>query len=344
MKIASMAHAVPRRVVRNDELIERLMAHEDNTVPALQRPLLRRTLREMFRATGAVTRNHRGPDESAFDLGLQAARSALERAGLRPSDIDLLIYVGVGRGFLEPATACLFHAALRLENATCFDVLDACASWLRGFDLAKRYLDAGVYRRVLILNCECNFEEYIRWDIASVGDLERLGAGFTVGEASTATILEASERDDYYATFRTNGSAHTLCQIPLPNTPEFVPDADMAVQRPLRFFSYGRRLIQCAVDQLDRQFHADARLQDLTPDVVVGHTVGVATSQDVVRRLGLDPATYVETFPIHGNTVSASLPLGLSVAQDTERLRRGQRVLLMMGSAGVTTGFVTFRF
>jgi len=344
MRIASIARAVPRRIVGNDELIERVMGHEENRTPKAQRPLLRRALREMFRHNGAESRHHRDRDESAIDLGLQAGRAALERAGLAPTDIDLLIYVGVGRGFLEPATACLFHSALRLTNATCFDLLDACASWLRALDVARRFLDAGVYRRIMLLNCECNFEEYIRWDFRSLGDLDHLGAGFTVGEAATATILEASYGGEFYSTFRTNGAGHTLCQIPLPNIPQFVPDADMSRHRPLHFFSYGRKLIECAVDQLDRQFHADFFLRGYAPDVIVGHTVGVPTSRTVVRRLELDATRYVETFPEYGNTVSASLPMGLSVAQDQGRLQRGDRVLLMMGSAGVTTGFAAFRF
>lgn len=344
MRLASIAHVVPQRVVRNDELLDRVMAHEENRVSRMERPLFRRALREILRHTGATTRHHRGPGESAFELGLAAGRTALERAGIGPSEIDLLIYVGVGRAFLEPATACLFQSTLRLSNATCFDLLDACASWMRGLDLAKRYLDAGTYRRVMLLNCEFNFEEYIRWDFRSVGDLEHMGVGFTVGEAATATVLEASGEDEYYATFQTDGRGYSLCQIPLPNTPDFVPDTDVARHPPLHFFSYGRKLIECAVDQLERHFHADPHLRDRAADLIVGHAVGVPTTQNVIRRLELDPEKYLETFPAFGNTVSASLPVGLSVAQEEGRLRRGDRVLLLMGSAGVTTGFVTFRF
>jgi len=344
MRLASIAHVVPRSVVRNDELLDRVMAHDENRVPKLERPLFRRALREILRHTGATTRHHRGQGETAFDLGLAAGRTALERAKIAPSEIDLLIYVGVGRAFLEPATGCLFQSALRLTNATCFDLLDACASWMRGLDLAKRYLDAGTYRRVMLLNCEFNFEEYIRWDFRSLSDLEHMGVGFTVGEASTATILEASGADEYHATFKTDGRGYALCQIPLPNTPDFVPDADASRHPPLRFFSYGRKLIECAVDQLDRHFHADSHLRDFAPDLIVGHAVGVPTTETVLRRLELDPRKYLETFPVYGNTVSASLPLGLSVAQGEGRLRRGDRVLLLMGSAGVTTGFTTFRF
>lgn len=344
MKLTGIARAVPRRVVTNDELIDRVMAHQENKIPGLQRPLFRRALREILRHTGAETRRHRGDDETAFDLGVAAGRSAMERAGVRPSEIDLLIYVGVGRAFLEPATACLFQSALGMTNATCFDLLDACASWMRGLDLAKRYLDAGIYRRVMLLNCECNFEEFIRWDFHSLEDLEHMGVGFTVGEASTATILEASDDDEYYATFRTDGRQHVLCQVPLPHTAQFVPDADLRLHPSLHFFSYGRKLIHVAVEQLDRHFHADPRLGAYSADLIVGHTVGVPTSQTVLQRLELDPAKYVETFHAYGNTVSASLPMGLTVAQDEGRLNRGDRVLLLMGSAGVTTGFTTFRY
>lgn len=344
MRISGIARVVPRRVVTNDELLDQLMAHPENRIQGPERPVLRRMLREILRHAGAEKRHHRDGSGCPFDYVVEAGRTALAMAGTRPEQVDLLLYVGVGRGFLEPATSCLFQSALGLSNATCFDVLDACASWLRALDLAYQYMKTGRYARVLLLNGEFNFQEYIRWDFRSLADLEHLGVGFTVGEAATATLLEASPEDGYHATFQTSGRQNTLCQIPLPNAAQFVPDADLERHRPLRFFSYGRKLVAAAVDQLDAQFHADPCLRRYQPDVIFGHAVSVPTSRTVLDRLGLDPAAYVETFPRFGNTVSASLPVGLSVALEEGRLHRGDRVLFMMGSAGITTGFCTLRF
>ena len=65
--------------------------------------------------------------EKAIDFGVDGGRQAIATAGMVPEDIDLLIYVGVSRGFLEPATANVFQHEFGFTKATCFDVLDACA-------------------------------------------------------------------------------------------------------------------------------------------------------------------------------------------------------------------------
>ena len=73
---------------------------------------------------------------------------------MEPTEIDLLIYVGVGRGFIEPATANVFQDLIGLRSATCFDILDACASWLRAVHVARAFIASGAYRHIMILNAE----------------------------------------------------------------------------------------------------------------------------------------------------------------------------------------------
>ena len=152
MKILGIAHALPSREVTNDHLVERIMRHASNAVPAGDRSRFADELSARFERAGAVTRFHRAPDELAVGFGLEAGRRALERSGLGPEDIDLLIYVGVGRGFLEPATANVFQHRLGLTRATCFDLLDACASWLRALDVAQHMIARQAYRHAMILD------------------------------------------------------------------------------------------------------------------------------------------------------------------------------------------------
>jgi 3-oxoacyl-[acyl-carrier-protein] synthase III len=344
MKILGIARAIPSHEVSNHDLVERIMGHQANAIPSCDRPRFAQELNERFTRAGAVTRFHRAAGEFAVTLGIEAGRRALDRAGLTAQDIDLLIYVGVGRGFLEPATANIFQHKLGLTSATCFDILDACASWVRALDVAHHLLERGVYRHVMILNCECNFEEFIRWDFRTLADLEHLWGGFTVGEAATATILGPGG-DDYHATFVTRGEHYELCQIPLRNVQQFMngtkPRCDAP---PLHFFVYAAELHQQAIAQLDRQFWSDPALAEGDWDLIVGHSTSVPAAHSVVRKLRLDPLRTLETFSRFGNTVSASIPLGLSLALERGRLERGDRVLLISASAGLTTGFVSFRY
>lgn len=344
MRIAAVEHALPSREVTNEELIQRILGRYDERANGTDAAEFEPAVRRFFDRTGAQSRWHRAPGERAIDFGVAAARQALDRAGWTADDVDLLLYVGVGRGCIEPATANVFHAALGLSRATCFDILDACASWLRAFDVARHMLHAGTIRRALILNCEFNFEEYIRWDFRGPDDLARLGAGFTVGEAATATLLEGRDEDEYHLSFRTRGELHDLCQIPLPNAHQYLPAPPPEPEPSLGFFARATELNTSAIAMLEQQYHGDPAFANRKVDVIVGHSTSVPSRDSVVRRLELDPARVVDTFEFHGNTVSASLPLGLSLAVREQRLARGDEVLLIVGSAGVSTGLCRFRY
>ena len=347
MRLLTVQHALPSREVTNDQLIAGVLARANGTLTHGDGARLERAMRGFFQRAGSRTRFHRAPGERALDFGLDAARRALAAAQARPEDIDLLIYVGVGRGFLEPATANVFQAMLGLHRATCFDVLDACASWLRGVDVARHMIRGGAAKLVMILNCEFNFEEYIRWDVRTPADLERLGAGFTIGEAATATILSDDDPDDdYRAAFRTCGEHYPLCQIPLPHAAQFVPLSEGAngAAQPLRFFAHARGLHVAALEQIESLFRSDPRWAAECPDHLFGHATSVPASREVLVRLRLDPARHVDLFPMFGNTVSAAVPLAISLAIEDGRLHRGQSAMIVMGSAGLTTALCRLRY
>jgi 3-oxoacyl-[acyl-carrier-protein] synthase III len=345
VKFLSFAHALPSACISNHALIERVRRRNAAHVDKVTTDSVCDALAQQLDRAGAVARFHAAPGERAFDFGVSAGRRALAAAGVDASQIDLLLYVGVGRGLIEPAMANVFQHALRLSNATCFDILDACASWLRGVDVARHMMANGACRRVLILNCEFNFHAYEPAFVPSADVIATMWAGYTVGEAATATVL-SSEEGDVHATFKNLGSGASLCRIPLPHANQYQDRDDIAVDaaHALRFHAQSNELAVRATQQLERQFHTDPRLAHQAYDIVFGHAASVPLSRNVLRRLELDEALHVEIFPTHGNTVSAGLPLAMSLALEQGRLKRGQRVLLIVGSAGITTGLASFVF
>ena len=343
MKICSVAHALPKRLVSNDDLVERLAARNAALIPASQLSEMCDYLRSQLTRTGAVTRYHRAEDEKALELGLTAAQRALQLAGLASESIDLLIYTGVGRGFVEPATANVFQSELNLVNATCFDVFDACAGWLRSLDVAHHMIRSGAYRHAMILNSEMNVREYEPISIASRQELEFLWSGYTIGEAATATIINGDDEGGIYRTNFRNAGAHVGdCQIPLPHASQFQNGHHPTALAALRFHARPEVLAGSAIRLLHRQYRSDSLLPSLQFDIIFGHSVSVPVSQAVLRSLKLDQERYYEIFPNYGNVVSASLPLAMSLARADGRLRRGDRVLLIMGGAGLTTALCTF--
>lgn len=343
MKICSVAHALPTRLVTNGDLVDMVMAKCRAGLTPAELAAIGVFFKDKLTQTGAATRYHRAEGETALELGCAAGNRALHSAGLDPESIDLLIYTGVGRGFIEPATANVFQRELRLSNATCFDILDACASWLRGIDVAHHLVGSGAYRRAMVLNSEANFSEYEPRQIGSREDLEGLWSAYTVGEAATATVVVAGESDaPYRTTFRNAGAHLSDCQIPLPHAAQFLNGLSPAGPEAMRFFARPDALARGAIRQLHQQYWGDPVMPSLDYDIVFGHSVSEPVSQAVLRRFKLDPTRYYEIFPAYGNVVSASLPLAMSLALADGRLQRGHRVLLVMGGAGLTTALSTF--
>jgi 3-oxoacyl-[acyl-carrier-protein] synthase III len=328
--------------VTNDELIREIVEKNRPYLTAAEIDSFEEKIRRFFKMSGTETRFHRNNGERALDFAVTAGREALTRAGVRPEDVDLLIYAGVGRGWVEPATANLFQSELGLRSATCFDVLDACASWIRSLSIARSFLAQKIHKLVMILNCEFNFREYANFDIRNAQELENSFSAFTIGEAATATLVTATETDDSEFTFKTWGEKHGLCKIALPNAGDFSPNGERL--KPMSFFTAPGELLSFTVRKLVSHFRESQTLAGKVHDIVIGHAVSVASTAKAVRLMGLDPTRVFETHNRFGNTVSASLPLALAVAESEGRLQRGMRVLLVMGSAGVTTALASFEY
>jgi 3-oxoacyl-[acyl-carrier-protein] synthase III len=345
MKILHIAHALPSKRVTNQDLIGEVLRRNKSRFSGNQLKEIEQRMQLSFRFSGTEVRYHRAEGEKALTVGLRAGKLALERSGVSPLDVDLLIYAGVGRGWLEPAMANIFQAELGLARATCFDVLDACASWIRSLQLANALIAAGAYRTVMILNCELNFREYANFDFERMEDLEHSFSAFTIGEAATATLLVGKTgRDDFVLSFRTAGEKWNLCHIPLPHADDFLSNSAGDRRKPMSFYTSPRELMAVATSMLGTHFNETPELRDRTYDLLIGHEVSLPTTRMVAKLLNIDPAIVFSTHARFGNTVSASLPLNIAIAEEEGRLKRGMQVLLAMGSAGVTSAFCAFRY
>jgi 3-oxoacyl-[acyl-carrier-protein] synthase III len=345
MKILHVAHALPSKRVTNRDLIEEMLRRNRARFSDSELKELEQRMQLSFRFSGTEVRYHRAQGEKAFAVGMRAGKLALERSGVAPGDVDLLIYAGVGRGWLEPAMANIFQAELGLRRATCFDVLDACASWIRSLQLANALITAGAYRTVMILNCELNFREYANFDLERMEDLEHAFSAFTIGEAATATLLvPESNCDEFVLSFRTAGDKWNLCHIPLPHADDFISTSMTDRCKPMAFYTSPRELMATATSMLGTHFNETPALRDRSYDLLIGHEVSLPTTRMVAKLLNIDPGIVFSTHARFGNTVSASLPLNISIAEEEGRLKRGMQVLMAMGSAGVTSAFGSFRY
>ena len=344
MRIRAIESLLPSKLVTNEEVIERMKEYARPSLSDDELVRLELQIRKLLAISNTEVRYHRAPHETALGLGLDVGKAALKKAELDPSEIDLLMYVGVARGFIEPATANLFQHHLGLKNATCFDILDACASWLRALHIAHLFITSGTYRNVMILNSECNAREYGTFKVSSVDDLKFRFPTLTIGEAATATIVSPSETpESFYFTFRNWGAGHALCKIPLPQYREFSNGDDVEHVTPLEFFSLGEKLFRLGFIKMMDHYQSDAALKAYKPDIGFSHSASDSASRRAAKLLGEEKSAYL-THARFGNTVSASIPLGMSYAMREGKMLPNMKVMIGCVSAGLTTGWACFRY
>jgi len=338
MRISGIACSMPERRVSNEEVIEIVQRASEAFLPPRQMERVIARLQSLFRLSGSRYRHWRDDGERARDFAVRAATEALDRAALRPDNIDLLIYVGVGRGWVEPATSHYFAHCLGLSNATCFDLLDACLSWMRALHVACHFLRNGVYRNIMVLNAEFN-QEYNGWGISDPDELEYRFAQCTIGESATATVLSSGggEPEPYFE-FQTDASLHTLCKIPLPNIAQYSEAERCPSLDPLVFFAYSTELFRAARRMIIGHYRTSDELNRRDYDIVFAHSASKSLADQLAKEIGADGRA-VNVFEEFGNTVSASIPTAMCWAIDQGRLRRGMRMLHIMGSAGFSVGF-----
>jgi len=342
VKYRAIEYVLPSLRISNQEVLQRVRdeSRSDLTADELRRVL--RLLRFALRAMGTTVRYRCSDSERPYELCAEAGRRALANANMDPKEVDLLIYVGVGRGFIEPATANVFQDRLGLSNATCFDVMDACASWLRAIHIARSFIASGAYRNIMILNAEfnANFEDY---RVRSVEEFDYRFPTFSIGEAATATIVSDSEQDDACVTeFRTFGDQRDKCLIPLPNWADYMGTDCQAELEPMRFVSFGREIMEFGLNKLVEQYHKHPAFHDSAPDIVFFHAASDGMARDGMRQCGLDESLGYYSHHRFANTVSATIPLAMAAAAEQGRLEHGMRVMVAVASAGISTGLSRF--
>ncbi|GIE75681.1 3-oxoacyl-ACP synthase [Actinoplanes philippinensis] len=146
----------------------------------------------LARLTGIERRRFAADGEYASTLGLHAARAALDAAGARPGDVDLLLFASASRDMVEPATAHILQDALG-SRAHALDVTNACNSFVNGIDLARSMILAGRARRALVVTGETP-SRVMRPRVAGLAEARRAFAGYTFGDAGAAVVVEPVER------------------------------------------------------------------------------------------------------------------------------------------------------
>ncbi len=282
---------------------------------------------------GFVERRRAEPHEASSDLGVAAARQALERAGVAPSAVDLVICATVTPDHLFPSTAALIAQRLGIHGAGAFDLQAGCAGFVYGVVIAAQSLSSGLARRVLVVGTDVVSRLVDQHD-PTVAPIFGDGAGAAVfGPASdTGQGLQA-------ACLGSDGGGAGLLRVPAGGSRQpHATDAPggaraLAMRGPQLFKSAVRHSVAAA-----RRVLEVARIRPDDVDLVVPHQSSPRLLEATARALGLPLDRVLINLERYGNTSCASLPIALDEAATTGRLAPGRSILLLGFGAGLTWG------
>lgn len=289
--------------------------------------------------TGIRERRRASALQATSDLCLEAARQALDDAGVRAAELDLIIVATVTPDMAFPATGCLVQDRLGARRAWAFDLEAGCSGFLYGLVLGGQLIGGGFARYVLLIGAE-TFSRIVNWSDRNTCVLFGDGAGAVVlgpvpeGYGILAAKMAADGSGGKWLFQPAGGSR--------------LPASEATVQQRLHtIHMQGREVFRFAVRYMEEVSLASLQQCGLAPadiDLFVPHQANLRIIDAARRRLGLPEEKVAINLDRYGNMSSASIPVALDEASRTGQLKAGDRVLLAAFGAGFTWGAAVVRW
>lgn len=307
--------ALPKRKVTNEELAQ--------TVDTSDEWIVERT--------GIRSRYIAGEGETTSTLAAQAARNALQHAGIDAAEIDLIVLATATPDQTFPSSATKVQATLGINDCVAFDVHAVCTGFLYALSVADSMLRAGNARKALVIGAE-TFSRILDWEDRATCVLFGDGAG--------ALVLGAEESESGILATRLHADGRH-------NDLLFVDGGPSTTGTVGKLRMKGREVFRHAVVNLAdvlNEVLEDAGLSAADVDWVVPHQANARILDATAKKLGLPPAKVVVTVDRHANTSAASVPLAFDTAVKDGRIKRGDVVVLEAMGGGFTWGAAALRY
>jgi 3-oxoacyl-[acyl-carrier-protein] synthase-3 len=282
--------------------------------------------------TGIRARHFAADGVTASDLALEASRHALESAGRKAHEIDLIVVATSTPDMVFPSTATILQHKLGVAGCPAFDLQAVCSGFVYALTVADSMIRTGAASRALVIGSEV---------FSRILDFNDRTTCVLFGDGAGAVVLEASDRPGILSSDLHADGAYRdiLC------TPGTVAGGKVLGDPLLKMD--GPAVFKLAVQVLDASARAAlAAAGRSTEDVdwLIPHQANIRIMQGTARKLKLGPDKLVATVESHGNTSAASIPLALDVACKDGRVKRGDTVLLEGVGGGFTWGAVLLDF
>ena len=291
--------------------------------------------------TGIKERRLAEENEVPSDLGARAAEIAIQRAGIKKEEIDLIICATVTPDFLcMPSTACVIAAKLNLPNIMAFDISAACTGFVYSLSIAKAFIESGMKKNVLIIGAE---------KYSSILNYEDRNTCFIFGDGAGAAIISATNnKDEAIIDVECSSDGNYEDLIKTPGGGSKNPCSQEVLDAKLACITMkGNETFKLAVKTLTSDVIKMLEKHKLSNEDIthfIPHQANYRIIKAVGEALNITEEQTVITVDKYGNTSAASIPMAMNYAFEEGRLKAGDTVLFDAFGGGLTWGSALFKF
>jgi 3-oxoacyl-[acyl-carrier-protein] synthase-3 len=282
--------------------------------------------------TGIRARHFAAPDVCCSDLALEAAKNALEAAGLEASSIDLIIVATSTPDMVFPSAACILQNKLGIAGCPAFDIQAVCSGFVYALTVADAMIRTGTATRALVIGSEV---------FSRILDFSDRTTCVLFGDGAGAVVLEASDTPGILASDLHADGKHVgiLCVPGNVSGGKVLGDALLKMD--------GQAVFKLAVGVLEsaaRATLAKANLTDADIDWLIPHQANIRIMQSTAKKLKMPLEKLIVTVDQHGNTSAASIPLALDASVRSGKIKKGDTLMLEGVGGGFTWGAVLLNY
>ena len=282
--------------------------------------------------TGIYARHFAAPDVSCSDLGVEAAKNALQAAGLQASDIDLIIVATSTPDMVFPSAACILQNKLGIAGCPAFDIQAVCSGFVYALSVADAMIKTGSANKALVIGAEV---------FSRILDFSDRTTCVLFGDGAGAVVLEASDTPGILASDLHADGKHVgiLCVPGNVSGGKVIGDALLKMD--------GQAVFKLAVGVLEsaaRATLAKANMTEADIDWLIPHQANIRIMQSTAKKLKLPLEKLIVTVDQHGNTSAASIPLALDASVRSGKIKKGDTLMLEGVGGGFTWGAVLLNY
>ncbi|SFV90117.1 3-oxoacyl-[acyl-carrier-protein] synthase, KASIII [hydrothermal vent metagenome] len=283
--------------------------------------------------TGIKERHIAADDEYTSDMGAKAAALAIERAGLKSDEIDLVVCATVTPDYFNmPSTACIISDKLGIKNVQAFDISAACSGFVYALSVAKAFIESGMKKNVLVVGAE---------KFSSIVDYTDRSTCILFGDGAGAAVISATEREeegfiDIHAS--ADGAYADFLVTPAPGSRN--PASQKVIDEGLQYVQMkGNETFKLAVKTLTKDVKEILEKNGITSESIphfVPHQANYRIIKAVGDALKMREDQVILTVHKYGNTSAASIPMAINDIWESGRLQKGELMLLDTFGGGLT--------